>query len=319
MPAVSLVVCVHGESDLLNRLLERTVGCFDDLVVVHDGRQQEAIPNSGPTSPVTPDDFGEGGGTEVESRSGTVWKLQDAGAIAQLVSHHGGRFYEGPRCFQQEPHWPFAWAQARSDWILRLDADELPSPELAEWLGTFRAAPGDGPDQVSGYTCVWPLWNGRHAVTHRWPVGRVFLFHKRRVRFIGMVEEMPIPDGRYEPLDLILRHEPKRKSYGIRNIVLRRQAYRWRRVIAQSLMDPPTHLPRWRWNSERWPRNWEILRQHPIRYAVTSLWRLPKYQLKSTLRCGELPSVSACLNPALHHFLLGLRVAMEKQKRGAVK
>ena len=312
MPALSLVVCLRGEGDLLKRLLEQSVGCYDDLVVVHDGREQDRISGPSAKCPAAPDDFGQGS-RELESRSEVLWKLQESGDIAQLVIEHGGRYYEGPRCFQQEPHWPFAWAQAKSDWILRLDADELPSAELAEWLRAFRAAPQEKREEVSGYTCVWPLWNGTRAVTKNWPEGRIFLFHKRRVRFIGMVEEMPIPEGRFESLDFILRHEPRRKSYGLRSIFFRSQAYRWRQVIAQSLMEPPTHLPRWRWSSEQWPKHWENVRQHPIRYALSSLWRLPRLQLRTMLKRREFPRISACLNPGLHHFLLGLRVAMQKR------
>ena len=37
MPALSLVVCLHNEREFLQRLLQKAEGCYDDLVVVHDG------------------------------------------------------------------------------------------------------------------------------------------------------------------------------------------------------------------------------------------------------------------------------------------
>ena len=172
MPTLSLVVCVYGERDLLERLLRAATDCYDDLVVVHDG-------------PV-------GGSPPIE----------------ELVTQLDGRFFVGPRSFQQEPHWPFAWAQAKHDWILRLDADEVPSIELKKWLHGFRNGPE--PDvMVSGYTCVWPLWDGRQIITKRWPAGRIFLFHKERVRFFGMVEQVPVADGRWDIVPLILEHRPR--------------------------------------------------------------------------------------------------------------
>src|SRR6266568_303553 len=139
MPDVSLVVCVFKEGDLLARLLQYAAGLYDDLVVVHDG----------------PD--------ETNGRA--------------LVEKTGGRFFEAPRDFQQEPHWPLAWEKAAHDWILRLDADELPSEELKAWLQKFRTGP-EPPEVISGFTCVWPLWNGTRAVSQRWPAGRHFLFHR---------------------------------------------------------------------------------------------------------------------------------------------
>jgi hypothetical protein len=276
MPAISLVVCVCRQRDLLERLLKESDGCYDELVVVHDG--------------------------------------PDTDAVKAVVEAAAGRFFERPGRNQQEPHWPFAWEQARHDWILRLDADEYPGKELKQWLQNFRQSAEPEPG-VSGFTCLWPLWNGRKAVTRNWPDGRPFLFHKQRVRFIGMVEASPVPDQRFEPLKLVLRHEPLRKSYGIRNIVLRQQAYHWRAVISQSLMGPPTALPCWRWDSVDWPASWEYVRRHPLRHGLWCLFWYPLCQLKNMLRAGEMPRLSACLNPGLHHFMLGLRVRSEIRRR----
>jgi hypothetical protein len=276
MPAITLVLCVCRERELLERLLRQSAGCYDDLVVVHDG--------------------------------------PDRAGVRALVESAGGRFFERPRAYQQEPHWPFAWGQARNDWILRLDADEYPSPELKQWLTAFRTSPGPG-DAVSGYTCIWPLWNGRRAVTTHWPGGRNFLFDRRRVSFFGMVEAVPIPDAGFEPINLVLQHEPLRKSYGVRNILFRKQAYHWRRVIAESLQDSPVKLPCWRWNSLDWPPNWEELRRWPLRCALDRLFRYPVHQVRAMLRAGEFPRPSACLNPGIHHFMLGLRVCLENRRR----
>src|SRR5215468_5888457 len=99
-------------------------------------------------------------------------------------------FFEQPRRFQQEPHWPFAWEQAHHDWILRWDADEFPSEDMRHWLSTFRTQPEPSAN-ISGYTCIWPLWDGQRARTKRWP-RRIYLIHRQRVRFFGLVHQAPI-------------------------------------------------------------------------------------------------------------------------------
>jgi hypothetical protein len=315
MPAISLVVCVFKERDLLERLLKTSSGLYDDLVVVHDGPEsttgntdlQRSAPVAIDFATLAPDASLPSGYIEFFPPAKT-------GSIHDLVQKHSGRYFEGPRCYQQEPHWPFSWWQAKNDWILRLDADESPSRELMEWLHRFRDSPEPRND-VSGCTSVWPLWNGTRAVTTGWPFGRIFLFHKHKVRFFGMAEQVPIPDMLFEPLDLVLHHRPKRKSYGLRNVLLRRQAYFWRRVIAQSLMGKPTDLPRWRWTSNEWPEFWYNLRRRPLRHSFVSLARFPVHQFRGMLAVGQLPLISECLNPALHHFMLGLRVFAEKRKQ----
>src|SRR4051812_32393021 len=132
MPNLSLVVCVHLQRDLLERLIREAQGSYDDLVVVHDG--------------------------------------PDTANLRAIVEPAGGRFFERPREHQQEPHWPFAWGQAKHDWILRLDADEFPDTEMKQWLREFRRAP-EPSAAISGYSCVWPLWDGKRPITKKWPGG----------------------------------------------------------------------------------------------------------------------------------------------------
>jgi len=200
MPAITLVVCVHLQRDLLERLLRESQGCYDELIVLHD--------------------------------------IPDAQDVRSVVEAAGGRFFERPPIFLQEPHWPFAWGQAKHDWILRLDADEFPGAELKQWLQEFRRAP-EPPADISGYTCIWPMWDGRKAVTKNSPTGRLFLFHRQRVRFFGMCEQPPIPDGRCEALNLILHHQPPRKTYGFRNMLLRKQSRRGHEFITRCLLGKP--------------------------------------------------------------------------------
>ena len=265
MPAVSLVVCLYEQRELLERLLQQSAGCYDDLVVVHDG----------------PDETG----------------------ICAIVEAAGGRFFVRPRENQQEPHWPFAWGEARQDWILRFDADEFPGAELKVWLKKFRQS-AEPQQNISGYTCVWPLWNGKNEITKKTCAGRIFLFDRRRVKFFGMAEQVMIPDGRYEPLDLILHHQPKRKSFGLHNVLFRKQAYHWRECIARSLLGKPTDLSCWRWESEAWPEDWEQIRRHPLRTALRRLVMETLRGLRRNWRVERKLLIEASLNGPINHALL---------------
>ncbi len=265
MPPISLAVCVHRERELLKRLLENAAGCYDDLLVVHDG--------------------------------------PDTNGLREVVEAAGGRFFERPRAFQQEPHWPFAWGAAENNWILRLDADEFPSKELKAWLKEFRESPE--PDSgISGYTCIWPLWDGKRAVTKKWPAGRVFLFHRERVRFFGMAEQTPIPDECYQPVDRVLCHQPPRGLSGIANTLFRRQAYHWRRAIINSLLGKPTELQCWRWADPNWPTSWESIRQHPWRSGLFRLVWFPLCNARAQWKNERKIISGDIITPGLNHFLI---------------
>lgn len=267
MPELSLIVCLHKEADLLERLIVNSHGCYDELLVVHDGPDEQNI--------------------------------------KAIVEEAGGRFFEMPRAFQQEPHMPFAFSEAKNDWVLHLDADEFPGPEMKKWLTEFRNAP-EPSVEAAGYTCVWPLWNGKRAITQKWPRGRIFLFHKGRVRFFGMVEQAVVPDGKLEELEIVLCHQPKRIAYGLWNIVNRPRAKRWREVIARSLIGKPTDLPCWRWNSEAWPPEWEAIRRHPFRTAISRLLMGTLRRVRDQWRFEKRLLPGEAISGPLHHALICL-------------
>ena len=287
MPAVSLVVCVHKERDLLERLLREAQDCYDDLVVIHDGSERDGGVDDLPKPAAV--DYARQAATEAPSYQRPSAPPAD-GSVHALVEAHGGRYFEGGRSYQQEPHWPFAWSQARHDWILRLDADEFPSAELKAWLRRFREQ-SESPTP-SGYSCIWPLWNGSRTVTQRWPGGRVFLFDRTQVSFFGMVEQVPVPDGEFQAFELTLHHQPKRSTFGVINILFRRQAYHWRHVIATSLLAKPTDLPRWRWPSTTWPDCWRQIRDQPLRTALRRMLLWPLYDARQMMRSRERPRLS---------------------------
>jgi hypothetical protein len=276
MPAISLVVCVHLQRDLLERLLRESRDCYDELIVLHD------IPD-----------------------------MQNARSVVEAA---GGNFFERPPSFLQEPHWPFAWAQAKHDWILRFDADEFPSEEMKLWLREFRRAP-EPPADISGFTCNWPLWDGEKAISKKWPGMRLFLFDKQRVRFFGMCEQAPIPDGKCLPLDLVLHHQPMgRKVSGFRNILVRTQSWRGADFIARCLLGKPTDLVCWRWKSENWPMAWEQIRQRPLWTAFKRLVKVTFRVLCDQWKAEKKFFPSTAISVSLHHAIICLKFWQLKQK-----
>jgi hypothetical protein len=318
MPSISLVVCLHKERDYLRRLLSETADCFDELVVIHDGPETQQETEQDPKLSPPAIDFAElSTSAPVPKEYVPGGSSSPPGSIGEIVRARGGRYFEGPRCFQQEPHWPFAWWYAHHDWILRLDADEFPSRELREWLIRFRKAPSES-ILASGYTCIWPLWTGHRSLSLRWPDDRIFMVNKRKVHFPAMVEQVPIPDEPFLRLPLVLHHQPSRKAFGVRSFLLRPQAYRWRRVIAESLLKDATMLPRWRWGNPTWPLGWEQLRANPLKTAFRRLLSFPLNTARTLLQYRLYGCLYSVPFAGMHHFLIGcLLFLAERRKRSS--
>jgi len=304
MPKVSLVVCLRNETAFLKRLLQHCTGCYDDLVIVHDGMPENQPPKALSISP--PRDAERGHGLEEPGAPSPQICLDYSNLkktaqgpksyldlsksareqnLAKLVDQHHGFLFAGPRCFQQEPHWPFAWWKARHDWILRLDADEYPSVEMRLWLRRFRKA-STVARNISGFSCRWPFWDGRGEFCFSMEEWRPFLFHKHRVSFIGMAEQGPIPVFSWRRTGLTLHHRPARPSFGFSYIFFRKQSYSWRTCIAASLMRRPMELPRWRYNRKNWPTHWAQVIQRPWSVGLYRFLRILSVNLASAPKRG---------------------------------
>jgi hypothetical protein len=262
MPIISLIICVHGDRVPLSRLLEHSVDCYDELLVIHDGPDFEDV--------------------------------------RSLVEQYGGRFIERPRTFSQEPHFPFIFEQASHDWMLRLDSDEFPSRDLRTWLMNFRKGIEPPPD-ISGYECIWPAWNGYKSTTRGWPNKHLFLFHRHRVRCIGVYEHGVIVDAKVIRIPLILWHQPKGRSHGLRNIFGKGRTVQGRENTTRALLGSPLDHPRWRYEDDGWPANWQQIKDHPL---LTALWRLlvwPPRQALAMLLAGDLPRPSVFAHSGISH------------------
>lgn len=130
-----------------------------------------------------------------------------------------------------------------------------------------------------------------------------------------MVEQVPVPDSSFTALPFVLEHRPARKSYGLRNLVVRKQAFDWRRVIAASLLNHPTDLPRWRWSDPTWPPVWEAIRERPLRTALRRLVGWPIRTAQAMKRAEGHIALSAAISGGVHHALIAIAFWRARRRR----
>jgi len=115
--------------------------------------------------------------------------------------------------------------------FFRLDADEVPSTELKNWLQAFRCGP-EPTEFIAGYTCILAPLEWSKDCDKVLAKRRIFLFHKRSSALLWHWRGNSNPDGKFEALQSFLNSTNTQSHTASVNLLLRKQAYHWRQVIA---------------------------------------------------------------------------------------
>jgi glycosyltransferase involved in cell wall biosynthesis len=139
----------------------------------------------------------------LESLSGVADEILvvDSGSTdrtREIAESHGARFISHPwEGYARQKN--FAASQAKFDWILSLDADEVLTPELAAELREIKErGPASGKEAAVGFRMPrLACYRGRWIRHSGWyPDWKLRLYDRRRARFVGdFVHESVQADG----------------------------------------------------------------------------------------------------------------------------
>ncbi len=105
-------------------------------------------------------------------------------------------------------HMIYAFKNIKSDWILKLDADESLSDELKKEIPKLIQNP-----KADGYTFLWRWWDGKKYLTKNFP-HKMALFRKSKVSFIEFPgKDEPEIIGRVIKSNLQLIHRPRKNKF----------------------------------------------------------------------------------------------------------
>lgn len=210
LPAGSISACIvaYNEERVIERCLHSLRGVVDELVLVHDGHCSDRT--------------------------------------LEIARAHGARVFVREHVGHGEYHRPFAYEQARGEWVLRIDADEFLSDELRlELRELVRDA------QVDGFEFEWRMWDGRRYVTHRGPF-RLALMRRSAVRLLGLIQQAESVDGEVMRTDLLLEHRPLYNNFSLPVIATKWR--RWARIHAREYLSDRRAAPTYRVRASGWPR-----------------------------------------------------------------
>jgi glycosyltransferase involved in cell wall biosynthesis len=246
--SVSACVVVRNEEAVIERCLRSLDGVVDEIVLVHDG--------------------------ECEDRT------------LEIAAAHGCRIFVRQLVGHAEVATVFAFEQARGEWILSLDADELLSEPLRAEL---RALVAD--ETVNGYEVLWRMWDGTRYITENGPY-KLSLFRRARVHVLGMIHAVERVDPPVRRVQLQLEHRPLYNNYALRTVLTKHR--RWARINAREFLGELSALPSFNWDGPvAWPPRRRVLNRLspllvlpylPVVFAISFMRERGYYGLRENLR-----------------------------------
>jgi glycosyltransferase involved in cell wall biosynthesis len=214
-PQISAVVAVHNEDRVIARCLDSLDGVVDEVLVVHDG-------------PCDDDTL-------------------------RIAKERGCRVFVRPRIGHAEYHRPFAYEQARGEWVLNVDGDEFLSSELRDGLRGLAAR-----TDVAAFEFEWPMWDGERYMTSGGPYKLAFM-RRDLIHAVGIIHHYPEVDGAVERTELRLEHRPLYNNFSL--AVMKTKWRRWARLQAHAYLTDRRAFPRFNepprpWSRTRRVANW---------------------------------------------------------------
>jgi glycosyltransferase involved in cell wall biosynthesis len=209
LPGGSISACIvaYNEERVIERCLASLRGAVDEIVLVHDG-------------PCTD-------------------------RTLEIAAEHGARVFVREHAGHGEHHRPFAYEQARGEWVLRIDADEFLSDALrAELRELVRDTRADG------FEFEWRMWDGTRYVTEGGPF-RLALMRRSTIRLLGLIQHAETVDGEVVRTDLLLEHRPLYNNFSLP--VMATKWRRWADVQAREYLGDRRTAPGYRVPVEPWP------------------------------------------------------------------
>lgn len=262
---ISACIVAYNEAGVITRCLDSIKDLVDEIIFVHDG----------------------------ECSDQTI----------EIVKRYTDKVFVRPHAGMMEAHLVFAYKQAKSDWILRIDADEFFDQADIEKLKSIID------DDISGISFRWEMWNGERVVDLKGS-RKLCLFERNKMKFCGIPHGSEIVEGKILKSDIWLRHRPKYDNTAWRSFL--KKAKKWVPVNASYFFDY-SKIDCFNCGIESWTVNAENIKKHIF---LSLVWRPIKMflgQMKNGLWKSRL-GISISLQQFVYYFMLYANIWKLKRK-----
>lgn len=236
---LSLCIVVYNEEKIIRRCLDSIISLVDEVILVHDGPCADST-------------------------------LDIARSYGQKV-----RIFVRPKIGEAEPHRAFTFKQARGDWVISLDPDEIVSTKLAAKIPHYIQSA-----TIDAYAPVWPIWDGQRVQSFGWP-HRPILFRRSKMSYLAFPHQLPRSSGTIKDIPEILEHQPTYNNYTLERF-WRKQRH-WAKIQARLTLKDFSEIDSFNDPLTDWPNPIRFMRTFPILFipfAIASFFAsIPPYSI----------------------------------------
>lgn len=268
-PSISACLVVYNEGKIIERCLESIRPLVDEIILVHDGECQDDT--------------------------------------LKIARKYTDKIFVRPHAGMMEAHLVFAFKQASSDWILRIDADEYFDVRDLDAIKKFTAD-----SSTDSLIFKWELWDGEKNIYFR-NLQKMVLFRKDKFHYIGVPHEQGWVDNSaaIKKTNIFLHHQPLSSNVSWVNFL--KKTKKWVPIHAHYFFPELVVYESFNTSSDTWLAYISKVKKHAVLYAVLYPVKVFLAQLKNGFFSG--PSAwNFALQHAVYHFWLYFLVFKMKQK-----
>jgi glycosyltransferase involved in cell wall biosynthesis len=224
---ITAIMVVYNEEDIIRRALESIKGVVDEILILHDG------PCKDNTIKIC------------REYTRKVFKTKKRAGVPGLIL-------------------PILFRKVKTNWILKIDADEVLSLELAKNL--YRLV---NKKNISAYTVLWPFTDKNGVkITKNWP-RKMPLYRKDKMHYFGFPHwDDPKIDGEIVETNYILHHLPRGGAIPTLAQIKEKTLGRYARLHAEYTLQPFESFDSFQYNKVEFPIHFKIRKNFPLLSAV---------------------------------------------------
>ena len=271
---LSIVIVIYNEEKLIRRCLESVKSVADEIYILHDGPCKDKS-------------------LEIAKEyTSHVFKTKKNYGVPGMIL-------------------PILFRKVKSEWILKMDADEVLSTDFAKAIPKLIQDP-----EVNAYTVLWPYTDkDKRDITKNWP-RKLSLYRKSKMHYLGLPHwDDPKIDGIIKDTDFVLHHYPPGGCVPTLKVFREKVLGRYMKLQAEYTLKNFKDLDQFQYDKEDFPLAFRVRRDFPLitalPFGILAFFR--------TLFSGGAwkegrPVIMEALGTIVYYFSLGLYTYKLKMK-----
>lgn len=234
---ISACLVVYNEEAVIERCLQSIKGKVDEIIIVHDG--------------------------------------PCADKTLEIAKRYTDKIFVREHAGVMEAHLVFAFQQAQSEWLFRVDADEFLDQE-----GFLKIKEEIKSETVDALILNWEMWNGKETISLP-GLQKMCFMRKNKFHYCGVPHANGTVDGEVKKVDIFLHHRPSYNNVAWSSFM--RKSKKWVPIHANYFFPENLSFECFNNDPNEWVSHTKQVRAHIWKYLFFKPIKMSLGQLKNGL------------------------------------